>query len=146
MEQRIQQIENHLAQYGKVSHAETLNHARALQAQLHAHLKIDAIQTQLFQDDALAPTQNLTAYLGDQAVDMVFSDVPYGQKTAWHGEADVLENPVWYLLDGLLPKLANHTIVALALDKSQRCQHDAYQRLDRFQIGKRRIFLLQKHG
>jgi adenosyl cobinamide kinase/adenosyl cobinamide phosphate guanylyltransferase len=49
---------------------------------------------------------------------------------------------VWRLLEALRPVLAAHTVVAIATDKTQRVQHDAYRRRAQWQIGKRRVTIV----
>jgi hypothetical protein len=47
------------------------------------------------------------------------------------------------MLDSLLAVVEPHTLVAIAADKAQKCRHEQYTQRAKFQIGKRRIFLLQ---
>jgi hypothetical protein len=50
---------------------------------------------------------------------------------------------VTQMLETLHPLLKPGSMVAIAADKGQKIHHHNYQRLERFQIGKRRIFILQ---
>jgi hypothetical protein len=47
------------------------------------------------------------------------------------------------MLDTLLDVLKPTSIVALLSDKGQKASYEGYQRLEQFQIGKRRVLLLK---
>jgi hypothetical protein len=49
------------------------------------------------------------------------------------------------MLEALLPLLNSGAVLAIATDKKQKVAHPKYARLERFQLGKRRIFFLQPH-
>jgi hypothetical protein len=53
------------------------------------------------------------------------------------------ESLLWPMLEALLSFIANHSIVVIVANKAQKCKHEQYKRMDQFQIGKRRITLLQ---
>lgn len=139
---RITEIETLHATYGKASHADARQSAARLQQQLRQNLAHHAIETRLFAANALEP-EMLRRELAEQSVDIVVADVPYGRRTNWHGVTTDTANPLWQLLDSLLVVLSPHTLVAIAADKSQMCNHDQYVRRGKFQVGKRRVFLLQ---
>ncbi len=77
------------------------------------------------------------------SVDIVFTDVPYGQHSHWH-DADPgdLSDPLWAMLDALLGVLSSSSVVAVVSDKRQKASHESYRRLEKFQIGKRRVEIL----
>lgn len=50
------------------------------------------------------------------------------------------------MLDGLLELLAPDGLVVIASDKGQKAMHEKYQRLDHFQVGKRRVVILQSRA
>jgi tRNA G10 N-methylase Trm11 len=76
-----------------------------------------------------------------KSVDIVFTDVPYGQQSNWQNSD--LSNPLWSMLDSLLGVLSQSSIVAIVSDKGQKALHESYQRIERFQVGKRRILILK---
>ncbi len=143
---RITELESLQHQFGKASHAEALQSAARLQQQLALNLAQHPIETRLFTANALRP-EELRQNLDGQSIDIVVADVPYGRRASWQGVATDATDPLWQLLDSLLPVLPPHALVAIAADKSQMCNHAQYTRRGKFQIGRRRVFLLQPgHG
>jgi 23S rRNA (guanine2535-N1)-methyltransferase len=132
------------AQYGKPAHREALAHTVELRERLVELTQQRTITAGVFQADALNTT-SVHAGLAGATVDLVITDVPYGQQTAWTTLGEALtpaQPPVWRLLEALRPVLAAHTVVAIATDKTQRVQHDAYRRRAQWQIGKRRVTIV----
>jgi len=68
----------------------------------------------------------------------VLCDLPYGQHSHWQGDGGAPE-----LLEALRAVLAPGGVVVLASDKSQKPAHPAYRRADHFQIGHRRVVIIQ---
>jgi hypothetical protein len=139
---RITELESLQHQFGKASHAEALQSAARLQQQLALNLAQHPIEMRLFPANALQPDE-LRRELAGQSIDVIVADVPYGRRAHWQGTTTDTADPLWQLLDSLLAILSPHTLVAIAADKSQMCKHDGYVRWGKFQIGKRRVFLLQ---
>ena len=78
------------------------------------------------------------------SIDIVFTDVPYGRHSQWRdSDPDELYNPLRAMLEALLGILSHSSIVAIVSDKQQKGRHAAYQRLEQFQIGKRRIAIMK---
>lgn len=146
LQNRIAEIETLHTTYGKASHADARQSAVRLQQQLQQNLAHHTIETRLFTANALQP-DDLRRELAGQSVDIIVADVPYGRRANWQGVTTDTADPLWQLLDSLLVVLSPHTLVAIAADKSQMCNHDQYVRWGKFQVGKRRVFLLQPgHG
>jgi hypothetical protein len=77
-------------------------------------------------------------------VDIVFTDVPYGQQSQWQDvDDDGSPGPLNSMLEVLLGRLSSSAIVAIVSDKQQKVSHGSYERIERFQIGKRRIVILR---
>jgi hypothetical protein len=71
---------------------------------------------------------------------MVISDIPYGWLTDWHtNEPD--RSPIWQMLETLRFVLSTGAVVAIAANKQQKVAHEGYERLDKFQVGKRRVWI-----
>ena len=138
MDERIAEIDRLLALYQKDSHRQALSSAYRLQSKTLADLKTRAFQANAFDRDALA------RQIQPGAVDIVFSDVPYGQHSHWqepgHGPT---QPPLWLLLDTLRGILSAASIVALVSDKQQKPAHAGFQRIEHFHLGKRNIVLLK---
>jgi tRNA G10 N-methylase Trm11 len=142
LDKRIAEIEAMLADFGKDSHAAALGSARLLRQQLQIFKESHSIPTQVFQADATSLEQTQRG-LGPQPVDLILADVPYGWHTIWTADGERDKPPVTQILEALHPLLKRGAVVAIAADKGQKIHHQNYQRLERFQIGKRRIFILQ---
>ena len=99
------------------------------------------IQVRVFQADAL-DGQVLHSQLQGLQVDIVFTDVPYGQHSQWRGQLARARSPMWAMLDALRDVLVPTSLVAVVSDKQQKGAHDRYRRVQRFQIGKRQIVIL----
>jgi hypothetical protein len=75
---------------------------------------------------------------------MVFTDVPYGQHSHWQDlDYNGSSNPLDSILEALLGTLSSSAIVAIVSDKQQKVSHGSYERIERFQVGKRRIVILK---
>ena len=139
---RIAEIENMLAEFGKESHTTALESARLFRQQLQVYKELHSIPTQVFQANATDPDQ-IRDGLGLRQVDLVLADVPYGWHTSWITDGEPDKPPVMQMLEALHPLLKPGSVVAIVADKAQKVRPEHYRRLERFQIGKRRVFILQ---
>jgi hypothetical protein len=66
-------------------------------------------------------------------------------QTAWRDAppptTNGLRGPEWQLLDALHMIVTPRTVLAITSAKRQKIAHDAFQRLEQFQVGKRRTQL-----
>ncbi|MCJ7552135.1 MAG: hypothetical protein MUQ30_20885 [Anaerolineae bacterium] len=145
LDRRMAEISRMLMQYKKASHAAALESAERLRQRLVGLVETRQVEVRLFAADATdsrAASENLTG----REVDVVISDIPYGRHSSWQipdaSQASLL-SPAWQMLEALLPVLSLSSVVAIASDKKQRVSHESYRRLVRFQVGKRRVVLLQ---
>jgi len=140
IDRRQAEIVEMIRLYGKKSHHEALESCRVLRERI-VELEISfpqsafAFQANAFDADILRKNLN-----GVEA-DLVLSDVPYGLRSEWQGQHS--GDPIWELLDSLRGILAPGGLVAIGADKQQKIAHDQYQRIERFQIGKRRVVILK---
>jgi 23S rRNA (guanine2535-N1)-methyltransferase len=145
LDRRINEITEMLAAYGKPSHAAALASAQRLKQRLLLFAQVHEIRTRIFQADATDAAALRSGLAGTQ-VDMVISDIPYGQHSSWRSAnpADPApRRPIWRMLEALTPLLAPGAVVAIAADKGQKIEHEAYRRAERFQIGKRHVAILR---
>lgn len=143
LENRINEIKRLLADFGKASHAGALESALRFQRDLAVRLASHNIPTKVFQAN-VTDTQALRQGLGSQPIDLILSDVPYGWHSKWGGYRTLQDGtPIWQMLNALAELINPRTIVVIAADKSQEISHRRYQRLERFQMGKRKIVFLQ---
>ena len=129
--QRQAEIETMLRDYGKASHADALSSVDALRQQIPQA----AIDTRIWLADAMQPP------LKNGCVDVLLTDVPYGDVVAWNGVT--AENAVYQLLEAQYLILARPAVVAIISDKKQKAAHPNYARISQETLGKRRITLLQ---
>lgn len=126
------------ASFVKPSHAEALRSAERLR---RARENLPPIRTRVFLANAFDP-DTLQQGLSGETPDLVISDIPYGQMSAWQS-ADDHASPIWSMLDALRMVITRPALVAIAADKAQKVTHAAYQRTGQFQIGKRRVTFLR---
>lgn len=135
-QQRMDEINVMLKAYGKTSHQDAMESACRIQT-----VRLHEVPFSLFHVDALSGSSY--AALDTTFVDIVFSDVPYGLRSAWSGDCDT-EIPLEQFLENLLPLLKPESVVIIAADKTQKIRHSAFRRIEKFSIGKRQAALLQK--
>ena len=139
LDQRIREITSMIEQYNKDSHKEALNSAYIIKNKISDLDGEHPLATRVFQasaTDRKAILENIKA----RSVDIVFTDVPYGQHSGWQ---DSTSNPIGSMLNALLGILSPSSIVAIVSDKQQKASHERYQRVEQFQTGKRRVILLK---
>jgi tRNA G10 N-methylase Trm11 len=143
LNKRINEISEMLRLYGKESHKEALASSRILQNQITALNKVHQITTKVFQASVF-DDKGLLENMKSKCVDIVFTDVPYGQHSQWQTDSfNETSKPIWSMLNTLMTVLSPASIVAIASDKEQKIAHENYQRVKQFQIGKRRIHILK---
>jgi len=145
LDRRTADISRMLMQYRKASHEAALKSAETLRQRLLDLVETHQIEVRLFAADA-TDSRVVGEKLAGRKVDVVISDIPYGWHSSWQipdaSQASTL-SPAWQMLEALLPVLSLGSVVAIASDKRQRVSHEGYRRLERFQVGKRRVVLLQ---
>jgi 16S rRNA G966 N2-methylase RsmD len=141
LNRRIAELSELLEQYGKESHREALRSAAVLKEKLLTERKSQSLETRVFQANA-TDKRAITNQIEPQSVDIVFTDVPYGRHSQWQA-IDGSSNPMRSMLDALLEVLSDSSIVAVSSDKGQKAVHDGFQRLEQFQVGKRRVMILK---
>jgi 16S rRNA G966 N2-methylase RsmD len=147
MDKRISEISEMFRLYGKVSHREALDSAHRLRNRIGTLTKEHPLKTRIFQANALDGAM-LRESLKGIGVDIVFVDVPYGLRSHWYNpdSSSALGNSLWQMLNALLGVLVPPSVVAVVSDKLQRASHEGYQRIEQFQVGKRRVVLLKPTG
>jgi 16S rRNA G966 N2-methylase RsmD len=145
LDRRMAEIVSLHQQFGKASHAATLQHALALKQRLSEFSKDHQIEATVFQADA-TDCYGIEAQLAEMKVDVVFTDIPYGQQSTWHSDTLALAqaaDPVYQMLESLLHILAPTAIVAVAAAKKDKIMHARYKRLEKISAGRRQIVILQ---
>jgi 23S rRNA (guanine2535-N1)-methyltransferase len=143
LEKRIQELRASYDEYGKESHRAALQSAETLHEEVVTLAGQHPIRTLAFQASAF-DTPALMAHLRETRVDVVLTDIPYGLQSAWHlDNPEQAQNPAGAMLRALREFLHAGSIVAVAADKQQKIADDGYDRVERFQIGKRQVVLLK---
>jgi len=139
LDKRIGEITTMIEQYNKDSHRDALKSAQLLRNKIIGFNQEHSLTTKVFRASAIdnrAMLEKLTA----GSVDVVFTDVPYGQHSEWRDSAS---NPIWSMLNALINVLSPSSIVAIVSDKQQKASHQRYQPVEQFQVGKRRVVLFR---
>ncbi len=145
LEKRAEEIASMQIQYGKPSHMAAAKSANQMRIELREYLPTHSINTHLFVADA-TDGHELRHPLKSKKIDIIMTDVPYGRQSKWqssNGDIATNESLLQKMLDALLEFITHETIVAIITNKAQKCEHYQYKRVGKFQIGKRRITLLQ---
>jgi 23S rRNA (guanine2535-N1)-methyltransferase len=143
LEKRIRELSDMLEEFGKESHREALRSASVLKEKLFTFTARHRLETRVFQASA-TDRRPISRHIEPKSVDILFTDVPYGRHSHWYdSEHNELSNPMWSMLDALLDVLSPTSIVAIASDKQQKPAHERFQRVEHFQVGKRRIVILR---
>jgi len=143
LDKRIRELSVLLDKYGKDSHRDALQSASALKENLLSLRENSSVATNVFQANAM-DRKSISNHIQPQSVDILFTDVPYGRHSQWHDtDSNALFDPLRGMLDALQGILSTSSILAVASDKQQKVSHESYQRIEHFQVGKRRIVILK---
>lgn len=143
LDRRTQEIRKMVEYYGKESHQDAMQSAFFLRERLSVLRQTHPLKNRVFQASAIDRKQILN-HIATGSVDVVFTDVPYGWHSRWQGaEQSAASNLLDSMLAALLPVLSGTSIVAIVSDKGQKAVHERYRRLERFQVGKRRVMILK---
>lgn len=140
LDQRIAELARMTADYGKDSHRRALRHARGFREKLLRLPPGHSIETRVFEADATVPDA-IRAGLPEGGVDLVITDIPYGRHSQWLGAGS--ETPVHHMLEALRGVLARNAVIAVASEKGEHIEHEAYQRLKRIKLGRRQVVFLR---
>jgi 23S rRNA (guanine2535-N1)-methyltransferase len=143
LDKRLGEISKLFELYSKDSHKDALDSGYILKNRISALRQERPIATKVFEASA---TDNTTILknIKPKSVDIVFTDIPYGQHSHWQSSnSNELLNPIWSMLNGLISILSPESIAAIVSDKKQKVSHESFQRIEQFQIGKRRVAILR---
>jgi 23S rRNA (guanine2535-N1)-methyltransferase len=91
-------------------------------------------------------TNNMTGNFGHYKVDIVLTDVPYGQLSEWHTvKNNCIDNNdhLNLLLESVSKIIKPDGIVGIISAKKQKPMHDSFKRIEKFNAGKRRVEILR---
>lgn len=148
---RIADLEDRYRQFGRASHAAATDDARRMLARIGDLDDDDPLSVSAFTVDITQPGA-IAGRVSNGHVNMVITDVPYGNWSAWStnpsdstGDKPTApaEPPITQMLETLRPALAPRAVVAVVSGKDQRASHPAFRRVERWQIGRRRIEIVE---
>ena len=124
LDRRIQEITEMLGRFGKASHQEALKSATVLRRTVASQEQKYPLKIRTFLANA-TDGKALCDNLKGEKVDIVFTDVPYGQCSQWIStDSEVSPSePLWSMLTALLGILSPTGIVAIVSDKRQKIRH-----------------------
>ena len=129
--------------YKKDSHKDALASGYILKDRISVLAQEHPLITKVFQASA-TNSKTIIENVKTKSVDIVFTDIPYGQHSHWRGlNSNELLDPLWLMLNTLIDILSPSSIVAIVSDKQQKVSHKGFQRVEQFQIGKRRVVILK---
>jgi 23S rRNA (guanine2535-N1)-methyltransferase len=137
IEERISQLKNMFDEYGKLSHYEAQQSALKLQKELNS--RVNTIEFNIFNADI---TKDITIQNRLEKVDILITDLPYGQLVNWSEEGED-EEAVKVLLNIVYPILSNISVVAIVTNKKSKFSSHNYRRVQKFILGKRQVTILQ---
>lgn len=137
---RRAQLEELFARYRKPAHREAIESLDRLE-QFAGRTGSPNIRT--FRADILRPGALPDAPEG--TADVILADVPYGKLTAWSEETGFEngESSLDRLFRNLAPVRGERTVTAVVSDKAQKFRESNIYRLDKFNIGKRKVEIFQ---
>jgi 23S rRNA (guanine2535-N1)-methyltransferase len=138
MERRAREISAMVNLYDKASHKDALTSIQTLLQQIICLTNVRPLKTHVFQADATDPAGLAEGLQGSQ-IDIVFTDIPYGQHSQWVTSST--EDPAWAMLEALRSVLTLDSIVAISADKDQKIAHPGYQRIEKLKLGKRQVVI-----
>lgn len=143
LDKRISEISKMIELYNKDSHKGALASGYILRDRISALAQEHPLITTVFQANA-TDRKTIIKNIKAKSVDIVFTDIPYGQHSHWSGlNSNELSDPLWLMLNALIDILSTSSIVAIVSDKRQKVSHKDFQRVEQFQIGKRRVTTLR---
>ncbi len=143
---RALELDRLAAQYDKTAHRDARASLDRLRGLLQAGLAGRVLTTHAFLSDALV-AGTLRTELAGRRPEIVLADVPYGLHSTWLGDvASGSRAALDQMLDGLQAILRPGSVLGIVSDKAQRTTHPGFERLEHFNVGKRRIMILRWPG
>lgn len=129
LKRRKSELVEYYELYGKESHRLAIDSCSRLSKMLQKE-----ITSEIFEADC-------TKTLPEIAPDLVFVDIPYGNLVKWEDSSIV--NPD-EMMEQLWMIAKDGTVLAVCMDKKQRCHSDKWSRVEKQNIGKRRFEIYKK--
>jgi hypothetical protein len=141
--ERERQLQQHLANFGKASHADALESVGHIRRQFLDRSRI--VEVDAFKADALDSIA-VREGLAGEIPDIIFADVPYGRQSSWRAnqphDTDVCFTS--RLLASLSDLDLSGSIVAIATSKDEKFVHAHYRRIRAVRAPHRKVTLLEQ--
>jgi len=129
LKQRRTELKTYYEQYGKESHRLAMDSCHKLGEMLQSE-----VISEIFEADC-------TKALPEIAPDLMFVDIPYGKLVEWN-DASVVNTDE--MLEQLWKIAKEGAVLAVCMDKKQKCHSDKWHRVEKQNIGKRRFEIFKK--
>ena len=136
MDQRIIEIQKMIVEYGKESHFRALESALKLKSILER--RSNTIEVKCFVSD-ITKNNNLCNTIHD--VNMIITDLPYGEIVSWDSIEDE-KVAVEKLLDNVIIVMSSESVIAIISRSKSKIKHKDFKKVMRFVMGKRQITIL----
>lgn len=136
VDQRIREIQKMIAEFGKESHSQAVESSLNLRKILEKRDK--SIDVKCFVSD-ITKNNNLINTIHD--VNMIITDLPYGEIVSWNSMEDE-KGAVEKLLNNVLQVMSSDSVIAIISKSKSKIKHKDFKQVERFVIGKRQITIL----
>ena len=135
IDNRIEELQKFINQYNRESHKEALDSAKRLKAIINPNINIEIFQFNIL--------NNMIFSKDVIDIDLVITDVPYGELTKWQGIEKDSKNPIQIFLDKLKTILSKDSLVVIVLNKKQIISYAGYNKIKILNRGTRKIIILE---
>lgn len=136
IDRRIGAIQKMIADFGKESHSQALESAFNLRSILEN--REQPIEVKCFLSDI---TKNDKLINSIHDVNMIITDLPYGEIVNWNSIEDE-KSAVEKLLNNVLGVMSANSVIAIISKSKSKIKHKDFKQVERFNIGKRQITIL----
>jgi 23S rRNA (guanine2535-N1)-methyltransferase len=137
MDERIREIQKMIAEFDKESHSQALESSLNLRNILERRDK--SIEVKCFVSD-ITKNNNLINTIHD--VNMIITDLPYGEIVSWNSMEDE-KGAVEKLLNNVLQVMSSDSVIAIISKSKSKIKHKNFKQVEGFVIGKRQITILK---
>jgi tRNA G10 N-methylase Trm11 len=118
--------------FNKQSHKDALNSLNNVSKYIKHDIKINTFVADILKEDELKNKKF--------CVDIVITDVPYGDLVAWNEKTNY---PINILLNTIIPVINENTIIAIIHNKNQELNNSKYNKIKKYKIGHRIIEIIK---
>jgi 23S rRNA (guanine2535-N1)-methyltransferase len=137
MDNRIREIQKMIEEFSKDSHCQALESALNLKNILGNWGKSKEVQC--FVSDI---TKNSDFSNTIRDVNMIITDLPYGEIVSWNSTEDE-QGAVEKLLENVLQVMSKNSVIAIISKSKSKIKHKDFMQMKRFIIGKRQVTILK---